>query len=184
MQLLPLLLATLVSAEHFTVALLDQTHSALAKHAESNNWHAKKLGYSKTLAAALVDHIDHDVNYLYGETKKIAVAGGNSLANYLDVSAASSDNEPVMIVIGEAPEFDSEVVYHARTLRESVTPEMRGEKLAAVVRELMDVVSHKLDKRGMVGGGAGGGFCNNPSSCPVYCPGCIVADIGGDETHE
>lgn len=189
MQLLPLLLATLVSAEHFTVTLLDQTHSALSKHAESNNWNSKKLGYSKNLAIALVDHIDHDINYLYRDTKKFAIAGGNSLANYLDVSSAASDaDEPILIVVNshEAPEFDDEAIYHARTLRQSVTPEMRGEKLASVVRELMGIASHSvkgLEKR-FGGVPAGGGFCNSPPNCPVYCPGCLIEELGegGDET--
>lgn len=187
MQLLPLLLATLVSAEHFTVTLLDQTHSALSKHAESNNWNPQKLGYSKNLAIALVDHIDHDINYLYGETKKFAIAGGNSLANYLDVSSASStgENEPILIVINshETPEFDQETVYHARTLRESVTPEMRGEKLASVVRELMGIASRSakgLEKR-FGGVPAGGGFCTSYPHCPTYCPGCIIEELGGGE---
>lgn len=187
MQLLPLLLATLVSAEHFTVTLLDQTHSALSKHAESNKWNAKKLGFSKHLAVALVDHIDHDINYLYGETKKFSIAGGNSLANYLDVSSGSTgENEPILIVVNshETPEFDDEAIYHARTLRESVTPEMRGQKLASVVREIMGIASRSardLEKRNAP---AGGGFCNHPN-CPVFCPGCLIEDLGeGHETEE
>lgn len=178
MKLLLPLLATLAACEHYAVALLDQTHSALSKHAEVNDWAAGKLGYSRNMAQALVDRLDEDINKLYGETNKFAIAGGNSLANYLDVSSVpQEEHEPILIIIDDHAEFDQQAIYRARTLREMVTPEMRAEKLAHVVKDMME---------SLIGGKVEGGlqkrvmqnphYCNNPH-CPVWCPGCLIQEL-------
>lgn len=184
MHLLPLLFATLAACEPFTVALLDQTHSALSKHAEDSNWGSKQLNYGKNLAEALVDRLEDDINELYGETKKFAIAGGNSLANYLDVSSGSHD--PLLIIVNhhdhEKPQFNQEDVYRARALRETVTPEMRGQQLANVVKELMEVVKKStqgLHKR--TNPNSGPGYCGGRNFCPVFCPGCLIEDLGEGE---